>query len=159
MNAASRLSKIVYDATPLLYARSDDEVDVRPAEGKWNAREVIGHLIDSASNNHKRFVEAQLGDDLVFHSYDQARWVAAQHYAGAEWSTLVALWSSFNNHLAHVIAAIPDTVLQQHRPQHNFHQIAWRTVPQGEPTTLDYLARDYVGHLEHHLRQIGIEVD
>jgi hypothetical protein len=49
-----------------------EEESRRPlSKGKWSAREVIGHLIDSAANNHQRFVRAQFRDDLVFPGYEQ----------------------------------------------------------------------------------------
>jgi hypothetical protein len=50
--------------------------------------------------------------------------------------------------------AVPDQVRFRSHRRHNLHQIAWQVVPEGEPTTLDYLMRDYVGHLKHHLRQV-----
>lgn len=159
MDSADRLRKIVHDVTPILYARSEEEVDARSAPDGWNARQVIGHLIDSASNNHQRFVRAQFSDELVFPGYDGEQWVAVQRYADAEWSTLVALWASFNQHIAHVVANVPDSLLQQPRRKHNLHELAWKRVPETEPATLGYFIADYVGHLEHHLEQIGIEVD
>ncbi len=126
----------------------------RPAPGKWSAKEIVGHLIDSASNNHQRFVRAPFQDDLVFAGYDQDAWVAAQQYQDAPWPALVELWRAYNLHLARVMATTPEAArLRPHR-RHNFHQIAWQTVPEEEPATLDYFMRDYVDHLRHHLGQI-----
>src|SRR4051812_3645052 len=68
-------------------------------EGKWSPKEIIGHLIDSASNNHQRFVRAQFTDDLVFPGYEQESWVRAQKYSEEPWPLLVVLWRSFNLHL------------------------------------------------------------
>ena len=48
------------------------------AQDKWSPREIVGHLIDSAANNHQRFVRAQFTDDLVFSGYQQAEWVGVQ---------------------------------------------------------------------------------
>jgi hypothetical protein len=141
-------------ATPALRALSDADAARRPAPGKWSPKEIVGHLIDSASNNHQRFVRAQLQDDLRFPGYAQDDWVRVQRYQDAPWGELVELWRGFNLHLARLMDAIPEEVrLREHR-QHNLHELAWRTVPAEEPTTLDYFLRDYVGHLEHHLRQI-----
>ena len=67
-------------ATDRLLTFSDIEAATRPAPGKWSRKEIIGHLIDSASNNHGRFVRAQLQDDLIFAGYDQEEWVRAQRY-------------------------------------------------------------------------------
>ena len=71
-----------------LLAMTDEQAAVRPAEGKWSAKEIIGHLIDSASNNHGRFVRAQLQDDLIFSGYAQADWVAVQRYQERDWTAL-----------------------------------------------------------------------
>lgn len=135
-------------------ALSDSETARRPAPAKWSPREVIGHLIDSASNNHQRFVRAASREDLVFPGYEQDRWVKLQDYQNAPWRDLVSLWAAFNRHIARVMAAIPEPVCSRPRARHNLHEIAWRPVPATEPTTLDYFMMDYVRHLEHHLRQV-----
>src|SRR5687768_3633381 len=75
-----------------------------PAAGGWSVKEIVGHLIDSASNNHQRFVRARWQDDLVFAGYDQDRWVEAQDYQTASWDDLLRLWSDYNRHIARVMA-------------------------------------------------------
>ena len=65
------------------------------------------------------------------------------------------LWREYNRHLARVMAAVPPEVRGREHRRHNLHEIAWQVVPAGEPATLDYFMADYVGHLRHHLRQIG----
>lgn len=141
-------------ALPRLREMGEAESGAPRGPGEWSAREVLGHLIDSASINHERFVRAQLGDDLVFEGYDQVAWVRAQHYAEAPWSELIVLWRAFNLHLARVIDAVPAAVRTRAREHHNLDQNAWKSVPKEEPTTLEYFMRDYVGHLRHHLDQI-----
>jgi hypothetical protein len=150
----TELRNVVADVTPRLLALSEAESARPPAPGKWSPKEIIGHLIDSASNNHQRFVRAQFLDSLVFPGYEQEAWVAAQRYRAAPWSDLVGLWRLFNLHLARVVEAIPASVRQQPRAQHNLHEVAWQTVPQDRPATLEYFMRDYVGHLKHHIAQI-----
>jgi len=146
--------RLVERSAEALLAISEADSARRLAPGKWSPKEIVGHLIDSASNNHQRFVRAQFKDDLIFPGYDQQAWVTAQRYQEAPWPALVELWRAFNLHLARVMAATPEAArLREHR-QHNFHQIAWQTVPEDEPTTLDYFMRDYVTHLRHHLGQI-----
>jgi hypothetical protein len=127
----------------------------RPAPGKWSIKEIVGHLIDSASNNHPRFVRAQWTSDLVLSGYDQDAWVAAQRYQDAAWPDLVLPWREFNRHLARTVAAIPTDLRELERHPHNLDRMAFRPVPADQPVTLDYLMRDYIEHLEHHLRQIG----
>jgi hypothetical protein len=137
------------------FARADPErAGHRPAPGKWSAKEIIGHLIDSAANNHLRFVNGPARDDLVFQGYDQESWVATQRYDAAEWSALVELWRSYNLHLAHVMDAIPQSVKDDSRGRHNFDRLAFHPVSTSEPSTLGYLMDDYVAHLKHHLVQV-----
>jgi RimJ/RimL family protein N-acetyltransferase len=150
---ADRLRAVVERGATALLALRDDESAARRAPGAWSPREVVGHLIDSAANNHARFVRAQLQDDLVFPGYAQDAWVAAQGYQHASWPELVALWRAYNHHLARVIELVPADVRTREHRRHNLHEIAWRPIPADQPATLDYLMRDYVGHLEHHLAQ------
>ena len=127
---------------------------VRPAPGKWSPREIIGHLIDSASNNHQRFVRARWMDDLVFEAYEQEGWVEAGDYQRAPWLELVGLFAGFNRQVARVMASVPDEIRTRSHVRHNLDRLAWRTLPASQPATLDYFMSDYVGHLEHHLRQV-----
>ena len=145
---------VIDHATPALLALSDADSSKYPAPGKWSPREVIGHLIDSASNNHQRFVRAGFRNDLVLAGYEQDAWVAVQRYQDESWTELVSLWRAFNVHLAHVMASIPASVRQRQHARHNLHEINWKPIPADQPATLDDLMADYVAHLKHHLRQI-----
>jgi hypothetical protein len=111
----------------------------------WSRKEILGHLIDSASNNHQRFVRAQISPPLSFPGYEQEAWVRTQDYAGRPWSELVLLWHGYNRHLVHVMSRIPSAAFANEcvcpgRPD--------------EPATLGDHMTDYVDHLEHHLGQI-----
>ena len=135
--------------------RIDEAESAEPkTEGKWSNKEIIGHLIDSAANNHARFVLAQLRDDLVFPGYEQNRWVEVQHYREASWPQLIELWRAYNLHLLHIMSVTPDDKLTNLCYQHTMHEIAWKTVSQSEPVNLECLMRDYVAHLKHHLGQV-----
>jgi DinB family protein len=112
--------------------------------GGWSRRQVLGHLIDSASNNHQRFVRAALQPSLDFPGYDQDGNVRIQAPQEADWALLVSLWAAYNRYLAHVIARLPAGKLET----------AIR-VGSREPVTLSFIASDYLTHLVHHLRQIG----
>jgi hypothetical protein len=149
-----QLEQVVVAATPRLCSISEDDASLPRSEGKWSRKEIVGHLIDSASNNHGRFVRAQFSDDLIFPTYDQDAWVRVQNYIRAPWAELVTLWSLYNLHLARVVAAIPPEARSRRRVRHNLHEVAFRTIPASEPATLEYLIQDYVVHLEHHLAQI-----
>ena len=151
---AAHLLRLVDECTPRLLGLPEEAVRGRPAPDKWSPAEILGHLVDSASNNHQRFVRGQLQDPLVFPGYDQEAWVEAQRHRDAPWAELVTLWSSFNRHLARVMTAVPPEVRDRPRTGHNFDVIAWRTIPADEPASLGWFMADHVGHPEHHLRQI-----
>src|SRR5581483_3661387 len=126
----------------------------KPLKSGWTAKQILGHLIDSAANNHARFVRAQLQEDLVFEGYDQEAWVRVQRYNKEAWAALVDLWTEYNLHLLHVISNVPDAILNEPRAKHSLDKIAWQTVPASQPVTLDYFIRDYLGHMKDHLQQI-----
>ena len=132
----------------------DEATRARPAPGAWSPLEVMGHLVDSASNNHQRFVRALEREDLVFDGYDQDAWVRRNGYRELDWSFLVSLWESYNLLLLAVVARIPADVLDRPRTRHNLDRIGWRPVAPDEPATLRQLVDDYYGHLRHHLEQI-----
>ena len=127
--AHERLRGAMTEAVPRLERISDTEAGQPRAPGKWSSKQVIGHLIDSASNNHQRFVRANFTEELVFSGYDQERWVELGCYAYAPWLSLVTLWREFNLQIARVMEATPDEVKEMPRTRHNLHQIAWGCRP------------------------------
>ena len=137
------LRTAVEQGTAALRRISDEESAHRAAPGRWSPKEILGHLVDSACNNHQRFVRAQLQEDLVFAGYEQEAWVALQHYQETAWMELVELWRAYNVHLAHVMSVVPGEVLRKPRPRQD-----------GGAATLEALMRGYVDHLKHHLAQI-----
>jgi hypothetical protein len=139
----SSLRREVDAAEPRLRAISDARAAASLLPGKWSPKQVLGHLIDSAANNHQRFVRLQADADLSLPGYAQEFWVDTQRYSDRAWPDLIELWSSYNRHLAHVIAFIPEAK----------GNVQCR-IGGGPPVTLRHVAIDYVGHLQHHLRQI-----
>lgn len=148
------LRSAIRNGTPLLRNIDDEASRKPPRPGKWCPREVIGHLVDSASNNHQRFVRALFQDDLVFPGYEQDAWVAAQSYRDAPWNELIDLWGLFNLHIARLMESIPEQQALKPRERHNLDVLAWKAFPHEQPATLDYFMADYVAHLRHHLDQI-----
>src|SRR4026209_1831387 len=132
------LRSAIENSTPLLERMSDESTQQRPAPGKWSPREIIGHLIDSASNNHQRFVRAQFQDDLVFPGYAQDAWVSTQHYQDAPWDQLLSLWRGFNLHIARVVESFPTETPPRPRARPKLEEIASKPVPRDKPATLDY---------------------
>ncbi len=145
---SANLLRVVETAEPRLRAITELESAKPILSGGWSRKEVIGHLVDSASNNHQRFVRAALQTSLDFPAYDQVGNARVQAFQEAGWSLLVSLWADYNRYLAHVIAHLPpsklDTVCR---------------IGSGSPVTLEFLARDYLRHLVHHLAQIGVVED
>ena len=141
-------------AVPRLREIDERESEIPRAEDHWSSKKIIGHLIDSAANNHARFVLGQLKDDLVFPGYDQNGWVRANHYQESPWSQLVDLWRAYNLHLLHVMTHADKEKMTTPCTLHTLQEIAFNTVPKSEPVTLEYLMKDYMDHLKHHLDQI-----
>ena len=144
-DVARDLTQTIDAALPKLRAISEAAAGEPLAPGKWSRKQIIGHLIDSASNNHQRFIRAQQGSALSFPPYAQNHWVDSQRYNDRSWNDLVTLWHAYNAHLAHVIAHLPAKSLD-----------VPCTIESNEPVTLAFLAADYGDHLRHHLVQAGV---
>jgi ribosomal protein S18 acetylase RimI-like enzyme len=116
----------------------------RPTAAKWSAKEVLGHLIDSAINNNVRIIRSQQISLLEIPGYDQEFWTKGQAWQFMDWQEIITLWISMNAHLALTIRTIPTDALQNRI-----------RVNENEPVTLGYLVGDYLVHMKHHLAQIN----
>lgn len=131
-----------------LAAITTDNATAKPTPEGWSKKEEMGHLIDSAANNHQRIVRAQIEDKLALPGYDGDRWVALHRYQNREWTDLINLWRAGNSQL---VAAAEETP-----------EASWRhtlTVGGSEPMTLGFVLDDYVMHMAAHLKHIGVDVD
>ena len=134
----------ILEAAPLELSRfSDTEASVASAPGHWSRKEILGHLLDSAANNHHRFVRAQYQGELSMPGYAQENWVSTQHYQGRPWNDLILFWTAYNRHLLHLMQHVAENRLQ----------VLCR-IGDDEPVTLEFLMIDYVRHLRHHWDQI-----
>jgi broad specificity phosphatase PhoE len=142
---ASDLGRTVAQAKTLLMKLDNADTSTRPAVDKWSRKEILGHLLDSASNNHQRFVRATLqgAPTFAFPGYDQNPLVDLQRFADVDWNFLVDFWASYNRFLAHVLNCLPAEAAQ-----------ITCNIGNNPPATLEWIASDYVAHLKHHLNQI-----
>ena len=115
---------------------------IKPSEEAWSLKEIVGHLVDSAANNHHRFVRLQQGNLEGFPAYDNEGWIAAQRYNEYGWEPLVALWHLYNQLLLHVIRAMDEACLENE----------WSV--DGKSATLGFLVNDYFRHMRDHLDQL-----
>ena len=143
-DVAGELLGVVDAASESLRRIGDLEASLRSDPGSWSKKEILGHLLDSAVNNHHRFVRAQQVEELTFPAYAQEHWVSSQGYAERPWLELVDLWRLYNRHLAHVISMIPEEQLA-----------VMCVIGSDEPVTLSYVVEDYLVHLRHHLQELG----
>lgn len=140
---SAHLARLAAEAPAAFAQFSDADWRASRGPGKWTRIEIVGHLIDSAVNNHQRIVRALAQPSVEFPSYQQEDHVRVQSFNTADPHAVVDLWSALNRHLAHIAATIPSE--KQSTPC---------AIGPHPPTTLAVLIRDYVAHLEHHLRQI-----
>ena len=139
---AADLDAAVREGLDLFRGVDEQRTQERPSPDAWCAREILGHLVDSACNNHRRFIVGQDPPPVVFQGYDQDAWIGRQRYAEVPFRDIASLWGAYNGHLAHVIRSTSSEVLAQSGEG-----------PDGI-VTLGYLMEDYVTHLRHHLGQI-----
>jgi hypothetical protein len=117
--------------------------NIKLSEDKWTLKEIIGHLIDSASNNHQRFIRLQLTDSLEFPDYKNTDWLKIHNYSNFKYTDLFNLFVFYNKLLAHIILGIAKNNLQN----------KWNIVWNGSPDiTLEALINHYIEHLKGHLQ-------
>ena len=147
---ASDIETAVNAASRQLKSLPDETIEARPEPGEWSVKEIVGHLVDSASNNHQRFVRLQVADALVLPDYsqDNEAWVSIQNYRQAPWGNLLDLWRFFNLHLSHIIRTVNQECINH----------IW-VVDEDTYVTLGELMIDYLRHLNDHLQQINNCID
>jgi hypothetical protein len=135
-----QLQAIIDNYGNQLESLHEDEWVYKPGPSKWSKKEILGHLIDSAQNNIRRFIVAQY-EDIPKIVYAQDVWVAASGYQSYSTKDLVALWMLLNRHICKVLQNIPPGVEDKLCNANEIHSIKW-------------IAEDYNKHLLHHLHRI-----
>jgi hypothetical protein len=136
-----RLDQILKTVPGLLTEIPETEFSYKPELTKWSKKEILGHLIDSATNNHQRFVRGQFEEGPAI-KYDQNKWNEFSFHQLIESRQLISFWTTYNKQLLEIINRIPkNNLARQVKIGDNF-------------LTLEFLIVDYVQHLEHHLNQI-----
>ena len=123
-------------------------VEHKPAPATWSPKEELGHLLDSAANNYQRIVRTQIEERPAMPSYDGEGWVALQQYQQRDWAMLIDLWAALNRQLLAAAEVAPEA--------------AWSrtcTIGDSAPLTLQFVFDDYVDHMLHHLRHMGVNVE
>ncbi len=125
-----------------------DEEAAQPIEpGEWSSKQIIGHLIDSACNNHQRFARVQWCEKLEFPSYQQDQWVDCQKYNLRDWRELLDFWKAYTEHLAHIISVMDEQHLETPCV------VGWSSEP-NNIVPLSRVIEHYSEHMELHLNQI-----
>jgi hypothetical protein len=138
----SKLQSIVTDYSQMMKNITEEEFGKKPYPNKWSKKEILGHTIDSAQNNIRRFIVAQY-ETTPFIIYKQDDWVAISNYQHAAVRDMIELWSLLNKHICNILNNTnPEAAMRNCETN------------DGAINTIEWLARDYVKHLLHHLHQV-----
>lgn len=137
---AASLEILINDYAPLLNQLSIDELSFKPSPYKWSKKEILGHLIDSAQNNIRRFIVSQCEETPTV-IYDQDKWVIINNYQHSKTSDLINLWFLLNKQIVSIL-------------KNTSYEMAQRNCRTKEAYTIKWLAEDYVKHLKHHVHQV-----
>ncbi len=145
IDITSGIAQIIEHWEPILESLPVETITERRNAQNRSIRQILGHLVDSASNNHQRMVRLQYNENLVFPDYrqDNDRWIAIQDYQSADWNNLVQLWKFFNLHMIQVIEKVNPETLDH----------TW-TDFEGTVVTLEQMITGYLDHLYLHLNEI-----
>ena len=148
MNSLQSLRELIDRLPARLHALPRERVENKPAPEAWSAKEELGHLLDSAANNYQRIVRTQIEEHPRMPNYDGEGWVALQRYQQRDWAMLIDLWVALNRQLLAAAEVATDSA-----PSRTL------TIGDSQPLTLQFVFDDYVDHMLHHLRHMGVNVE
>ena len=125
----------------LLLSTDPSLAHVRVATDAWTLTEIVGHLVDSAANNHQRFARLISGNLEQFPPYEAETFVTVQQYDGCDFAEMAKFWRQYNWMLMHIMRAIPATALEN----------MWQR-PDGAKS-LRTLVEGYFEHIQMHTAQ------
>ncbi len=131
-----------------------EKAKIRPTPGKWCINEILGHLIDSAVNNHRRFILMQIQNNLIFEGYDQDKWVELQNYIIKDLRTLIETWEILNLNIISTLLEVHPEFWEKSFAEQTLKDIAWADFKEDEPASAKDFVQDYFGHMAHHVKQI-----
>lgn len=140
MNTALELQKLIDEYLPQLNTVSEEDFLYKPSPKKWSKKELIGHLIDSAENNIRRFIVTQYEENTTI-MYKQDEWVAINNYQGNYTKDIIQLWYLLNKQVSNILKKVTEETAQ-------------RTCLNPDANTIEWFAHDYVKHLKHHMHQV-----
>lgn len=145
VSVITELEQLVAEFSSKINSVPDAEFSAKPLPGKWSQKEILGHLIDSAHNNLRRFICGQYERVPPKIIYEQDFWVTANGYQDAKKDEVILLWKLVNLRICHILKNMPQANLEREcntgRDKVQLHSLQW-------------LAEDYVRHMRHHLTQI-----
>lgn len=144
-STVEELRKVVTEFTSKISSIPEQAFKAKPDPKKWSKQEVLGHLIDSAQNNLRRFIVGQYATSPPQIVYDQDYWVQSNNYANASKNDTIQLWRLINEQICSVLAGMPSA---------NYSKTCNTSKNAIDLRTLQWLAEDYVKHMKHHLNQI-----
>jgi hypothetical protein len=144
-NTIKELKGIIDEYSQKIASLDENEFSTKPTANKWSKKEVLGHLIDSAHNNTRRFICGQYEPSPPNIVYDQDQWVSLNNYQHSDSKDVIALWALANKRICSILEKMPVSAYSK-EANTGKNEVSLHT--------LEFLAVDYVKHLKHHLNQI-----
>lgn len=141
-NLSKELLELIEDFKSEFISIGENFASIKLSEDKWTLKEIIGHLVDSASNNHQRILRMKMTDHLNFPDYKNTQWLELQQHNRMKFADLLGLFYFYNKLLANIIENISEEELV-HR-----WEVQWD--PKEDFIILEALVKHYVVHMRGH---------